>query len=58
MTKWNHNQTNAAPTSMLTAAIAALGLTLLFFWALAQSTQHLPAARVGTAAGAVASTTA
>ena len=52
MTKWNPVQTYAAPASMFTAAAAALCLTLLFFWAIAESTQHLPAARAATAAAA------
>ena len=36
-------------TSVVTAAIAAIGLTALFFWGLAQSSENLQPARTSAA---------
>ncbi len=50
MSTWaiKHNSPDSA--SVLTAALAALALTLLLFWGLAQSSQQLQAPRAAPAA--------
>ena len=50
MNTWLINRTSPDSASVLTAALAALALTLLFFWGLAQSSQQLQAPRAAPAA--------
>jgi len=47
------NRHSPDSASTLTAAVAALGLTLLFFWGLAVSSEQLQAPRPAPAASAI-----